>query len=180
MPEEIRIIERIINGDVGSFRILLERYQRPVISMINNFLADRHLCEDVAQDVFFTAFRKLKSFDPARSNFSTWLFTIARNKSINELRKKKLFSLGHLPEKADTHNPADRIGQDEFFDTLDKILAALPGIQKRAFVLAEFEELSYKEIAQIEGIRIGTVRSRINRAKKKIRTALEKLDEAKE
>lgn len=96
------------------------------------------------------------------------------------MRKKKLLSLGRIPEKPDTRNPADQIGQDEFFDTLDKILANLPGNQKRVFVLAEFEKLSYEEIAQIEGIKIGTVRSRINRAKKKIRAALEKLDEVRE
>jgi len=178
MTEEITIIKRVINGDVDSFRILVERYQRPVMSMINNFLADRHLCEDIAQDVFFTAYRKLKTFDQAQSNFSTWLFTIARNKSINALKKRKIVSLGPLPQKADLRNPADQIGQKEFFDRLDQILANLPGRQKRAFVLAEFEELPYDQIAQIEGIKIGTVKSRINRAKKKLKSALKKLEEA--
>lgn len=52
MSEEIMIIERIVNGDVDSFCVLLDRYQKPVISMINNFLTDRHLCEDIAQEVF--------------------------------------------------------------------------------------------------------------------------------
>ena len=82
MPEEIQIIKRVISGDTDSFRLLVDRYQGPIMSMIANIIADRHACEDIAQDVFFTAYRKLKSFDPARSEFSTWLFTIARKSPL--------------------------------------------------------------------------------------------------
>ena len=82
MTEELRIIRRVINGDVDSFRLLIERYQRPVISMIRNITNDNHLCEDLGQDVFFTAYKKLASFDPARSSFSTWLFTIGASEKL--------------------------------------------------------------------------------------------------
>ena len=74
MTEELRIIRRVINGDADSFGLLVQRYQRPVISMIRNLTNDSCVCEDIGQDVFFAAYRKLTSFDPARSNFSTWLF----------------------------------------------------------------------------------------------------------
>ncbi|GAG26802.1 unnamed protein product, partial [marine sediment metagenome] len=129
--------------------------------------------EDIAQDVFLTAYKKLASFDPARSNFSTWLFTIARNKSLNALKKKKPLLMSELPEKGNPHNPSDDMAEKEFFDQLDKALRTVPSRQRRAFVLAEIEKLSYEEIAQIEGVRLGTIKSRINRAKKKLRTALE-------
>jgi hypothetical protein len=88
MPEDSDIVKHVLNGDVDSFRILVERYQRPVLSMIRRLIWDSHRCEEIGQDVFVTAFRKLSTFDPARSQFSTWLFTIARNMSINALKKK--------------------------------------------------------------------------------------------
>ena len=177
MTEELRIIQRVISGDRDSFRLLVERYQEPVVRMIRNITNDDCMCEDIGQDVFFTAYKKLGAFDPARSDFSTWLFTIARNKSLNLLKKKRPISLSRLPEKADGHNPGDELTQKEFFAELDKGLQTLPPKQKTAFVLAEFEELPYEQIAQIEGVGIGTIKSRINRAKKKLAAAVKTLRE---
>jgi RNA polymerase sigma-70 factor (ECF subfamily) len=170
------VIRRVLEGDIESFRFIVEKYESPVVRMIRNIINNKESCEDIAQDVFFTAYRKLASFDPARSNFSTWLFTIARNKSINALRKKRALSISELPEKINPRTPSDVIVEKELFDRLDKELQALPSKQKRVLVLAEFEKLSYAEIAQIEGARLGTIKSRINRAKKKLRSALKDLD----
>ena len=178
MSEEEGIIKCVVNGDVDSFRLLVQRYQRPVISMIRNLINDRGACEDLAQEVFFTAYRKLTSFDSARSKFSTWLFTIARNKSVNFLRKKKIFLANKLPEMSDLREPSDELAHKEFLAELDHALEKLPGKQKRAFVLAELEKLAYEDIAQIEGVPIGTVRSRINRAKKKLAARLKGYDES--
>ncbi len=172
MTDEITLIKDVLDGNTDSFRFLVQRYQGPVISMIKNIINDHHICEDVAQDVFFTAYKKLSSFDHARSNFSTWLFTIAKNKSINVLRKKKPRSMTDLPEKIDPSNPSDNLEHKEFFDKLDQALQSLPARQKTAFVLAEFQKLTYEEIAQIEATKIGTIRSRIHRAKKKLKSAL--------
>ena len=173
MTQETEIIRQILDGDTESFRLLLARYEKPVVRMIRNITYDKESCEDIAQEVFLTAYKKLASFDPDRSNFSTWLFTIARNKSLNELKKKKPLSMSKLPEMSNPHNPSDDMTKKEFFDRLDNTLQTLPSRQRRAFILAEFENLSYEEIAQIEGARLGTIKSRINRAKKKLRTALE-------
>ncbi len=83
--------------------------------------------------------------------------------------------MSELPQNSDTHNPSDELAERELFDKLDAGLEALPSAQKRAFVLAEFEELSYEDIAQIEGVRIGTIKSRINRAKNKLAKALKEI-----
>jgi RNA polymerase sigma-70 factor (ECF subfamily) len=85
--------------------------------------------------------------------------------------------MSELPEKTDSRNPSDNVAQQEFFDKLDTQLQALPSRQRRAFVLAEFEKLPYEQIAQIEGAKIGTIKSRINRAKAKLRSALSNLYE---
>ena len=175
MKQENRLINQILNGEIDAFRYILERYERPVLRMIRNLTANNDSYEDVAQDVFFTAYRKLSTFDPARSSFSTWLFTIARNKSLNSLKKKKPISMRELPQISHSNNPSKQLAEKEFFDELDDKLQALPLRQRRAFVLAEFENLSYEQIAQIEGARIGTIKSRINRAKKKLRSALKDL-----
>ena len=177
MIEEISIIRAVLDGDIDSFRLLVQRYQGPVIRMIKNIIDDHHICEDIAQDVFFTAYKKLASFDSNRSSFSTWLFTIARNKSINAAKKKKTLSMSNLPENPDSSTPANNLTQQEFFDRLDQALKTLPAKLKTAFVLAEFEKIPYEQIAQIEGARIGTIKSRINRAKKKLRLALKSFKE---
>jgi RNA polymerase sigma-70 factor, ECF subfamily len=177
MIEENSIIRAVLDGDTDSFRLLVQRYQGPVIRMIKNIINDHHICEDIAQDVFLTAYKKLSSFDSDRSSFSTWLFTIARNKSINAAKKKIALSMSRLPENSDSSAPVNSLAQQEFFDQLDKALQKLPAKQKTAFALAEFEKLSYDQIAQIEGVRIGTIKSRINRAKDKLRLALSGFEE---
>ena len=175
--KEAVVIHRVLRGDVNSFRLLVERYQGPVIRMIRNITGDSHICEDIAQDVFFTVFKKLGTFDPDRSSFSTWLFTVARNKSINAMKKKRALVVSVLPEMAAHNDPLDNLANKELFEELDRALETLPGRQKNVFVLAELERLSYREIAEIEGIRIGTVKSRINRAKKKLRSVFERIEE---
>jgi RNA polymerase sigma-70 factor (ECF subfamily) len=172
MIDEQTVIKNIINGDVESFRLLVERYQKPVIRMIGGIVHNAHTCEDIAQDVFFTAYKKLKTFNNGQGSFSTWLFTIARNKSINFIRRNKVSFVSEPPESADEENPSANLEQGEFFNELDRQLYSLPHNQKTVFVLAEFEKLPYEQIAQIEGVRIGTVRTRLHRAKRKLAKAL--------
>ena len=172
MSEEIKIIKRVLNGDVDSFRLLVDRYQRPVTSMIANMVGNRHTCEDISQDVFFAAYRKLKTFDPARSEFSTWLFTIARNKSINAIKKKTPFTTPDPLESVDSNEPAENLGRKEAFKLLDRAIEALPRRFKTVFVMAEIDNRPYHRIAQIEGISPGTVKSRVHRARKKLAAAL--------
>lgn len=178
MQEDPDIVKHVLNGDVDSFRILVERYQRPVFRMIQRLIWDSHRCEEIAQDTFVTAFQKLSAFDPARSQFSTWLFTIARNKSINALKKKNPLPTDNLPETPDSTNPSDELLDKELFTQLDETLRALPAKLQRAFILAEFEQLPYEQIAQIEGARLGTIKSRINRARARLQEAMKNIENA--
>ncbi|MCF7973079.1 MAG: sigma-70 family RNA polymerase sigma factor [Phycisphaerae bacterium] len=178
MTEEEKIIQAVLAGKTDAYRWIIERYQGPVLQMIANLVGDRFAAEDIAQDVFVIVYEKLSTHDPARSRFSTWLFVIARNQSINYLRKRRCIPVPGSSPVASSDDPSERICREEFMEQLDRVLNGLPSYQKRAFTLAEFENLPYDQIAQIECASIGTIRSRIHRAKKKIKKALEALDGA--
>ena len=172
MSEEAEVIRRVVDGDADSFRFLVERYQRPVFQLIRNLVPDPHLGEDIAQDVFLNAFRRLGSFDPTRAGFLTWLMTIARNRCINALKKKSPEPGGGLHECVSRRTPHDEVAEQELFEQLDEALQTLPPGQRATFVMAEFVGLAYEQIAQIEGVETATVRSRVSRAKEKLRSLL--------
>jgi RNA polymerase sigma-70 factor (ECF subfamily) len=174
--DEQEVIQRVLGGDAGAFRLVVERYAPAVTRMIRNVTDDHHACEDLAQEVFLTAYAKLRTFDPARSRFSTWLFTIARNKAVNAAGRKKPRYMADPPEPADGSDPERTAERKELLAALDHAVQALPLNQRTAFVLAEFEQLSYEQIAQIEGVRLGTVKSRINRAKVKLMEVLRQFE----
>ena len=174
MTDELQLIRRVLDGDTTGFRILVQRYQQPVMRMICHLTGQSAECEDIAQEVFLSAFRHLRSFDPDRSRFSTWLFTIARNRSMNDLRRNRMVPLTDDRAQNRSNEPVESLKRREIFRELDKALAQLPDRYRRAFILAEFEELPYDQIAQIECIGLGTVKSRIHRAKEKLQQALAK------
>lgn len=175
MTHEKQMIQDVLDGKTDAFRRIIERYQRPVFQMVFNLIFDRHGAEDIVQEVFLTAYQKLSTFDPMRCRFSTWLFTIARNKSINYLRQKKQSVSLDQAAAALSSNPGDSVESEDFIRQMDDALNRLPTRQKRAFMLAEFENLPYDQIAQMECVSIGTVKSRIHRAKKKLQKMLKHL-----
>lgn len=172
MTQDADVIRRVVDGEVDAFRLLVERYQRPVLCFVRNMIGDPHCSEDLAQDVFLAAFQKLHTFDADRGRFLTWLLVIARNKCINALRKQTPITDGDLARLSIVRTPYDDLATKEMFIQLDGALAALPEAQKTAFVLAELIEIPHKEIAQIEGARAGTIRSRLSRAKQQLRMHL--------
>ena len=148
------------------------RYQRPLLTLIRNLTPPDTDHEGVAQEVFLAAFRSLASFDPKRSAFSTWLFTIARNRCRNELARRRPVVGAELPDVVDLRSPERAASEAELFRQLDAALGALPFEQRSAFVLAHLQGLSYEEVARIEGVGVGTVKSRIARAREKLRCLL--------
>jgi len=172
MTQDAEVISRVIDGEVDAFRLLVERYQQPVLCFVRNMIGDPHHSEDLAQDVFLTAFQKLHTFDADRGRFLTWLLVIARNRCINALRKQTPITDDDLARLAIARTPYDDLAAREILVQLDGALAALPETQKTAFVLAELMDMPHEEIAQIEGVRAGTVRSRLSRAKQQLRMHL--------
>lgn len=171
--EDAQIVLQILSGKTGEYRRLVERYQQPVFRFVQNVIGDRHDAEDITQEVFVAAFDNLRSFDARRASLLTWLFTIARNRAVNYLKRRRLPRAGVDVRSIESQTPTDDVARHEFWRLLDEALDSLPIEQKTAFVLAEIEQLSYADIASVERTTLGTVKSRIHRAKQALRVVLE-------
>jgi len=174
------VIAQILAGDTDAFRVLVLRYQRPLWVFIGHLVCDRQECEDMAQDVFLAAYVHLRRYDPQRSAFSTWLYTIARNRCVNARKRRRPATRDVLPEPADARTPDLRLAEEELFQRLDAELDALPLEQKTAFVLSELQELTHEEVARIEGVKVGTVKSRLSRARAKLRAVFARIVEQRQ
>jgi len=155
----------------AAFEELMVRYQNRLVTVLEHLVGRHDLAEDLAQDVFLRVYRARKRYVPG-AKFSTWLFTIARNKCRNVRKQRRPAVLDRLPEAAKDCSPDGELNEAEWFHQLDEALAALPFEQKVAFVLSEIQELPLEEIAQMEGVPLGTIKSRISRAKDKLRSLL--------
>jgi RNA polymerase sigma-70 factor (ECF subfamily) len=124
--DDYKLIQDVLGGNKEAFRLLIERYQKPVFRIIYQMVNDSHTVEDITQEVFFTAYEKLATHDSDRSEFSTWLFTIARNKSINHIRKKKWISRPFDKEADLPTNPVDAMSNKELFTRMNQVLNQFP------------------------------------------------------
>lgn len=171
-------IEQAQNGDAESFEALVAAFEKPVISTIYRMLNDIEAAQDIAQEVFLSVYKALHRFDlHGDASFKTWLFTIVRNKCFTELKKRKMkkffniLSFSIASEKP-SHNPDTVIHESELSDTVRVAVDKLPEKQRIIFVLREYENMSYEEIAEIAGCPVGTVRSNLARARDALRESL--------
>ncbi|HEV3256144.1 MAG TPA: sigma-70 family RNA polymerase sigma factor [Gemmataceae bacterium] len=177
MSDDLQVIRRVLAGDTESFRLLVEQHEERLFCLIRNLIPDRHEREDIAQEVFLAAYTHLRSYKPGRAAFSTWLLAIARNKCLNALKKRTPRAAAVAPEPEDVRTPDVEAAETEWFRQLDAALDALPFEQRTAFVLAEIQGLSLQEIGTIERVNLGTVKSRISRAREKLRSLLRRTAE---
>jgi RNA polymerase sigma-70 factor (ECF subfamily) len=154
----------------------VRRHQRRVFAVAYRILRRHDAADDVAQEAFVRAWRNLSSFDLERP-FSPWVCRIAANLAVNEVRSPRAREEG-LPEgHAETPAPAsgdplEKVLDAEARQVLDSALREIPEEQRAVFVLRVYEEQSYQEIADALGLSIGTVMSRLSRAREKLRVAL--------
>ena len=172
LASEDQIIARVIAGQTSEFRKLVERYHQPVFRFARNMTGDEHDAEDISQEIFLVAFDRLTSYDAKRASLLTWLFTIARNRCINFLKRARPVTGGEAITDTQPSASSDDSTRNEFWSLLDEALDALPIEQKTAFVLAEIEGLPYADIALVEQTTLGTVKSRIHRAKGRLRAVM--------
>lgn len=178
------LVERAQAGDKRAFELLVVKYQRKLARLLSRFIRDQAEVEDVAQEAFIKAYRALPSFR-GDSAFYTWLYRIGINTAKNFLvsqGRRAPTSTGFDAEEAETFEDADSLRDlntpesamltQEIGQTVNDAVASLPEELRTALTLRELEGLSYEEIAQIMNCPIGTVRSRIFRARE---TVAEKL-----
>jgi RNA polymerase sigma-70 factor (ECF subfamily) len=170
--EDRQLVRLVLAGQIDGFRPLVDRHQHSIFRFASRLLGNWQAAEDVTQEVFLAAFANLSGYDSSRSAFSTWLFTIARNRCINLLQQRRPAPLNELDPIGDVAT-TDPLVNQELSEQLDRALAALPVEQRSAFLLAEVELLPYAEIARIEQTSLGTVKSRIHRAKQRLQSLLE-------
>ncbi len=181
-----QLVERVFKGEMQAFDLLVLRYQQRLLGLIGRFVRDPHEAEDLAQETFIKAYKALGNFR-GESAFYTWLYRIAINTANNYL-----VSRGRRPPDtdidvddpeqieahammADTDSPEENQFRDELKAEIDRAIAELPEDLRTAFTLREFSGLSYEEIAEIMDCPVGTVRSRIFRARDAIDTRIRPL-----
>lgn len=181
-----QLVERVQAGDRSAFNLLVLKYQHRVLKLVGRFVSDAAEAEDVAQEAFLKAYRALASFR-GDSAFYTWLYRIAINTAKNALvssrRRPVDFDLDlQDPEQYDRHarlkdadTPEGVLLTDEIREVLEKAMEQLPEDLRTAIVLRELEGLSYEEIAEAMDCPVGTVRSRIFRAREAIDRKLKPL-----
>jgi RNA polymerase sigma-70 factor (ECF subfamily) len=172
--QEKKIISQVQSGDAQAFEPIVHHYQSAVFRILAN-LVEGAMIEDLAQDVFLSAFAQIGRFDPQKGSFRSWLYAIARNRALNARRKKRETLLPQPPETVQTRTPVDDLMVKELFRHLDTVLAAMPFQDRAIFVWAELEGLSYGEIARIENLPLGTVKSRLARIRARLKHSLDQM-----
>ena len=174
--EDAQIVRQVLRGKREAFGILVERYQKPIFNFIYRFYGNYELAQELTQETFLRCYQFLKSYDPERK-FSTWLYTVARNLCIDELKKQRSAREVCLDDvlpavdakdaaaAVDRNQQAQCIRSEEDFKLLEA-LQELPPAARTVLLLHYFQGLSYQEIGETLGLPVSTVKIRIFRAKK--------------
>jgi len=176
---EAELVARAQTGDEPAFEELVRRYRNDVYGLSFHFLRNREEAWDVSQEVFIKAYRSLKRFR-GDSGFKTWLLRITANHCKDHFKKRKLatVSIDALPTQdffAGPGDPEKSLRNSELGQAIEEAMNSLPPKHRLAFVLREFEDMSYKEMAQVMQCSEGTVMSRLHHARKKLQNTLARL-----
>jgi RNA polymerase sigma-70 factor (ECF subfamily) len=185
LDPDAALMLRVKQGDAVAFTELVEKYKQPVINLIYRTLRDATEAEDLAQNVFVQVYKSADRYRVA-AKFSTWLFTIARNLCLNEIRRRSRHPADSLdavhPENEDqplqqfedrkTFAPPETLLQGELEQKIDEVLAELPENQRIALLLCRQEELSYEEMSEVLGCSLSATKSLIHRGRETLKEKL--------
>jgi RNA polymerase sigma-70 factor (ECF subfamily) len=177
--DDSAVVTAFLGGEERAFTELSERYQTRLLNFIYRTIGDRDRAEDLVQEVFIRVYRHLHRFDRSKK-FSTWVYTIASNLAKNELRNRSRSPLvlfqtmrGNTQDEEErplqfedtTSRPDDMYRKRHLRELVEQTVAQLPEHHRQVFVLRELEGKSYEEIAEITACNLGTVKSRLIRAR---------------
>lgn len=180
-----QLVDEALSGSQSAYRELVRRFERPVFNLVVRMVRDHTVAEDVAQDAFIKAFTRLDTYRPEQGKFSNWLFKIAHNTAIDQLRKS-IPATHSLDRGDDVDDPdfhallADRdaitpLEAAERASLAESMAAAVDRLRpeyREVIVLRHQEGLTYEEIAEIAGLPLGTVKTYIHRARKELAALL--------
>lgn len=178
MNDDIFYIRQFLNGNEAGFDMLVRKYQNRVLNIVYSIIGRDRESEDIAQEVFIKIYHNISSFK-YNSKFSTWLYRITVNTVYDFLRKRKniVNAQSIVEQSADIcENNYDKLAERERKSLVQKALEKVPLKYRTAVVLKDIEELSYIEISGVLGCSIGTVESRIYRARQFLKEELLKLE----
>ncbi len=174
-PSEADLLAKAQGGNLFAFEEIVKRYQRRVYGAALRIVRRHEVADDVAQEAFIRAHQALHTFDRSRP-FGPWICRIAANLAINHIRSRQAreepLPEAHLETPARGPGALDGLLDGEASAVLRSALAGLPAEQRAVFTLRVFEELSYREIADALQINVGTVMSRLSRARERLREQL--------
>jgi len=176
--DDTALVSACLADDSRAFEVLVERYQVRLLNFVYRTIGDRDRAEDLVQEVFIRVYRHLGRFDRSKK-FSTWIYTIASNLAKNELRNRSRSPLvlfqaikakfededRPLQFEDEGNRPDDLYRKRLLREQVEAAVQQLPAHHREVFVLRELEGNSYEEIAEITGVQLGTVKSRLNRAR---------------
>jgi RNA polymerase sigma factor (sigma-70 family) len=179
-PDDNHYIELVIKGETAAFTTLVNRYKDLVFTIAMNITRNREDAEEVAQDAFLNAFRKLDGFR-RESSFATWLYRIAYNESISKVRKKRIITM-ELEEEITEIIPEDEIEEDiagldenEQKKVIANILEKLPETERVLITLFYMENHPVTEISEVTGLGESNVKVRLHRVRRKIYQELQEI-----
>lgn len=168
---DLTLIQKTLQGDIESWGIMVKRYKEKVFGIALGILRNPDDAKDIVQDTFLKAYEKLDQYDLSR-RFSPWLYAIAGNLCKNKLRRDRFIRSLKQPSwliSRGKFNPAERAAQERRQDLIRGSLNNLPYKYRAPLILRYYAKLSYEEISQALAIPIGTVKTRLHRAKAKLR-----------
>ena len=187
-PPDSALAQEAAEGRESAFGELLERYERPVFSLVYRMVRERDLAEDLAQDAFIRAFRGIGTYKP-EYKFSSWIFRIAHNVTIDHLRRRRLDTIsmeGSRYARTDEErersrpvvaskdeSPAEHVENQELGGEIEEAIGKLRPHYRTAILLRHVEGRSYQEIAEITDLPLGTVKTHIHRARVELRELLQ-------
>ncbi len=184
------LMARVARGGQDAFEVLLKRYGDAVVTFCYAFVRNREVAEDLGQETFLRVYRSAARYKPL-AKFTTWLYRIAANLSINELKKGKLRRAVSLDEPtgsdSDGTRIVERIASDarqplteaeirEAHQLVEKAIEKLPEDQRATIVLVEHHNLSYREVADVLGVTVSAIKMRVKRARETLREMLRFLE----
>jgi RNA polymerase sigma-70 factor (ECF subfamily) len=166
------LVYRVAGGDERALSELYDRYSRPVYATGIRLLRDVSLAEELVQDAFTNVWRRAETFDSERASFATWLYRITHNRVVDLTRKRKVrpVSVGEDPLQTFPGGPEPEASVDSW--DVARALSRIPGEHREVLILAYFQGLTHSEISQQTGVPLGTIKSRMTAALKKLHQAM--------